>query len=197
MVNKHISTKGAKTRAWKPSDENWGEIYQYLYTETKYRFKELDSHGKEELASEAFEAGFGKFKLQFDPPSGSDEKKLAYLKKWFLRIMTNLKYDEYRKQGRERDYQDSVTRPGESNPVLPQMESNFEDKAMVEQLIEDIKNHLPPEQYDVFQLKIQGFTFKEIGAELKINPSTADTRYYKAMNNIDDMIKPLRGYYKK
>ena len=197
MAERYTWARGAKSKVWQPSEENWLEIYQSLFLKARYFFKELNSDEAEDLGSDAFELGWTRFSEKFKPPSGSDEIKLASLKKWCSRIMINHQLDKYRKNKKEREYQEALVRIQESDLLKFGPESNIDNRKILNNMLDAIKTRLPPEKYDVFQLKMQGFTFKEIAAELKINPSTADTRYYSAMDKIDDIIEKYKDAFVK
>ena len=198
MAERYTWARGAKSKVWQPSEEDWFAIYQSLFLKARYFFKELNSDEAEDLASEGFKLGWSRFSEKFKPPSGSDEIKLASLKQWCSRIMINHQLDKYRKNKKEREYQEALVRSQESDLLKFGPESNIDNSKILNNMIDEIKTRLPPEKYDVYYKKeILGYTFVEIAEELQSKRSTVDTRYYSAIVQIDDIIEKYKDAFAK
>ena len=139
MAERYTWARGAKSKVWQPSEENWLEIYQSLFLKARYFFKELNIDEAEELASEGFKLGWARFSEKFKPPSGSDEIKLASLKKWCSRIMINHQLDKYRKNKKEREYQEALVRIQESDLLKFGPESNIDNRKILNNMLDEIK----------------------------------------------------------
>lgn len=143
-------------------EENYSTVYGYLLCLCG------DPALAEELAAETFSKALGQLH-RYDPKYKPST--------WLCTIGRNLLYNEYRRRKRLFPLDEAAW------ASIPSAESAYLQKETVQQILDKVKD-LPPEQGQLFRMRLQGMSFREIGDALNHSENWARVTYYRIKHKI-------------
>ena len=157
----------------------WEAFYQEHYRVVYGYLLALcgDSDTAEELTAETFLRAVERYR-DYDGRGGPAA--------WLCRVAKNLFVDERRRQRRQTRLEDA---PEGRTPPLEETVSRRETAASVRRAAEA----LPPERRQVFWMRLEGLSFREIGAALGRGENWARVTYFRAKNKVLERVEEEDG----
>lgn len=143
-------------------EENYSTVYGYLLCLCG------DSALAEELTAETFSKALSqlhRYNPKYRPST------------WLCTIGRNLLYNEYRRRKKLTALEDAAW------ASIPSAETAYLQKETVQQILDKVKV-LPPEQRQLFRMRLQGMSFREIGFALNRSENWARITYYRIKHKI-------------
>lgn len=135
-----------------------------------------DDHLAEDLAQEAWIRAFRKLHLF---------RGEAALGTWLYRLATNVALNRLRRRGRREDVEAEADAP----PPFP----SPDETALNRRLLGAALDRLPPGYRQVLVLHdVEGWTHREIAAELGVATGTSKSQLHKARARMREMLAPAR-----
>lgn len=157
------------------------DLFSFIY------YKVMD----EELANDFFQDTFIKIITKLKEGKYSEENKFIL---WAKRIAHNLIIDYYRAKARHHSISETTFQDENFSifDFLYENESNIEEKMVVSQIHEDLKNiiaYLPENQQEIIKMRFyDGLTFKEIAEQTNTSINITLGRMRYALINIRKII---------
>lgn len=142
--------------------ENYPILYGYLLSLCG------DPLWAEEIAAETFSRAIGqlhRYNPKYKPST------------WLCTIGRNLLYNEYRRRKKFAVLEEAAWDSGSS------AETAYLQKETIRQIL-DILKALPPEQGQLFRMRLQGMSFREVGLALGRSENWARVTYYRIKHKI-------------
>lgn len=151
--------------------DNYRIVYGYLLALCR------DPDMAEELAAEAFFRAVERYR-DYD----GEGRPAA----WLCRVARNLFVDEKRRRRRQLPLEDT---PEGRTPPLEETVDRRETTAAVRRAAEE----LSPEGRQVFWMRLEGLSFREIGEALGRNENWARVTYFRAKNKVLERVEKENG----
>ena len=142
--------------------ENYSVVYRYLLCLCG------DPALAEELATETFSKALGQLH-RYDPKYQPST--------WLCTIGRNLLYNEYRRRKKLAPLEEAAW------ASIDSVEAVYLHREAVQQILDKLKA-LPPEQGQLFRMRLQGMSFREIGSALNRSENWARVTYYRIKHKI-------------
>lgn len=143
-------------------EENYSTVYGYLLCLCG------DPALAEELTAETFSKALAQLH-RYDPKYKAST--------WLCTIGRNLLYNEYRR------HKKLVPFEAADWASIPSTETAYLQRETVQQILDKVKA-LPPEQGQLFRMRLQGMSFREIGNVLNRSENWTRVTYYRIKHKI-------------
>lgn len=143
-------------------EENYSTVYGYLLCLCG------DPALAEDLTAETFSKALSQLH-RYDPKYKPST--------WLCTIGRNLLYNEYRRRKKLVPLDEAAW------TSIPSAETAYLQNETVQQILDKVKD-LPPEQGQLFRMRLQGMSFREIGDALNRSENWARVTYYRIKHKI-------------